>query len=293
MGSHDNELYPTVLMFPALVVFGVFLILPVLAAFVLGFTDWNIDWLTSPQFNGISNFVYIFSDEYFLLALKNTFIFAVITVLFKIVFGLILAIGLNFQSKGSNFLRTLFYLPAVMSMVVIGIIFSSIFRMEGLFNHFLTFINLPTFQKDWLGNPHTALYTTIIADIWRWSGFNMAIFLAGLQSIPKDYYESARIDGASSLRQIISITIPLLLPSFIVNITFNMIGGLKVFEQVFVITGGGPGYSSQVLSTYIYNTFSKGLLGRSTAMGLILFFIVYLASMVLNFAFKKKEGIYD
>ncbi len=289
MDSKVKSLYPNYLTIPAVLVFGVFFVLPTLAAFVLGFTDWNLDRLLNPKFNGIDNFVNIFSDEYFILSIKNTLIFAVLTATLKVAFGLVLALALNRRMYSRDLLRTVFYLPAVLSMVVVGIIFSSIFRMEGMFNHILGFFGLTELQIDWIGGANTALYTTIVAEIWRWSGFNMAVFLAGLQAISSDYYEAARIDGASSFKQFTKVTMPLLMPAFTVNFTFNTIGGLKVFDQVFVITAGGPGYASQVFSTYIYSAFSQGLLGRSTAMGLILFIGVYIISTTLNYLLKKKE----
>ena len=289
MKSKVKNLYPNSLTIPAVVIFGVFFALPVVASFVFAFTDWNIDRILKPQFNGFENFLNIFSDEYFILSVKNTLIFAALTATLKVAFGLILALAVNKNLYSRNILRTIFYMPAVLSMVVVGIIFSSIFRMEGMLNHVLEFLGLVQYQQDWIGGVHTALYTTIIAEIWRWSGFNMAVFLAGLQAIPSDYYEAAKIDGASSFKQFLHVTVPLLMPAFTVNFTFNTIGGLKVFEQVFVITAGGPGYSSQVFSTYIYNTFSQGLLGRSTAMGLVLFIGVYFVSSTLNNILKKKE----
>lgn len=289
MNAKVKNLYPNTLTIPAMVIFIIFFAVPAVAAFVLGFTDWNIDRILAPKFNGLDNFVNIFTDEYFVLSIKNTLIFAVLTATLKVAFGLVLALALNRKLYSKNILRTLFYMPAVLSMVVIGIIFSSIFRMEGMLNNVLGFLGLARFQQDWIGGSHTALYTTIIAEIWRWSGFNMAVFLAGLQGISSDYYEAATIDGASSFQQFKNITLPLLLPAFTVNFTFNTIGGLKVFEQVFVITAGGPGYSSQVFSTYIFNAFSQGLLGRSTAMGLVLFIGVYVISTTLNHLFKKKE----
>lgn len=285
----QQTLYPGYLAVPALLIFSFFFILPVLFSALMSFTDWNINRFYTPKFIGLENFTYIFKDPKFRLSSVNTAVFAVATAFLKTVVGLGLALALNRQLKSRNLLRTLFYLPAVLSMVVVGIMMKSIFRMDGLFNQFLSLIGLGAWQMDWIANRKTAMIIVIIAEVWRWAGFNMAIFLAGLQSIPSDYYEAARIDGASSFQQLRKITLPLLISSFTVNIVFNTIGGLKVFEQVFVITGGGPGFQTQVLSTYIFNSYSSGLLGRSTAMSILLFVVVYLVATLVNRLLSKKE----
>ena len=281
--------YQKSLVIPAVLIFSFFFVLPVLASFVLAFTDWNLSRFTTPVWNGLDNFLYIFTDRKFGLSVKNTFIFAIFTASLKTLLGLFVALAVNRPLKTRNLLRTVYYMPAVLSMVVVGIMFDAIFRFDGMFNQFLGTLGLESLQQDWVGGYKTALPVVILADVWRWTGFNMAVFLAGLQSIPNDYYEAARIDGASSWQQFRRITVALLMPAFTVNIVFNTIGGLKVFEQVFVITGGGPGFASQVFSTYIYSAFSQGLLGRSTAMSLILFITVFTLSTLMNTILKKKE----
>lgn len=289
MDRKMKSLYPGYLLIPAAVIFACFFVVPVLASFVLAFTDWNLSRLFAPKFNGIENYQYMFKDRNFFLSVRNTMTFAVSTATLKTLIGLVLAIALNRSLKTRDFLRTIYYMPAVLSMVVIGIIFEAVFRFDGILNQLLALAGLTGLQQDWVGGYKTALAVTICADIWRWAGFNMAVFLAGLQGISEDYYEAARIDGASPWQQFRRITVPMLLPAFTVNIIFNTIGGLKVFEQVFVITGGGPGFASQVLSTYIYSAFSQGLLGRSTAMGLVLFLFVYVTSTIVNGILKRKE----
>jgi len=281
--------YPNQFVYPALFIYSVFFLTPVVAALILGFTDWNIERLFNPKFIGIDNFIYLVLDEYFMLALKNTFIFALITTSLKVLIGLVLALGVTNELKSRNFLRMVFYMPAVLSMVIIGVIFQAILKMDGILNHILLSLGLDNLVMDWLGNPKTALYCAVSAEIWKWSGFTMAIFIAGIQSISREYYEAAKIDGASSRQSFFTITLPLLQPAFNIAIVMNVIGGLKVFEQVYVLTAGGPGFSSQVLGTYIFTAFSEGRLGRSTAMGLILFFIVYIISGSINLRNKKRE----
>ena len=290
MEKRKNKFYPNYFTFPAIIIFSIFFALPIIAGFVLSFTDWNMKRLYEPHFNGLKNFIYLFQDEYFLLALKNTFIFAIITTVLIVVLGLLLALVLNNAVKGKSFFRTLFYLPAVLSFIVIGIMFTSVFKMNnGVFNQFLTMLGLEGLVNDWLGNKTTAMGCIIFVQVWKWSGFAMAIFLAGLQGISKDYYEAALIDGANKWQQFKSITFPLLAPAFTVVVTMNTIGDFKVFEQVYVMTGGGPGNATQVLSTYIYKAFSKGTLGRSTAMGLVLFLMIAVISEIINRMLRKRE----
>jgi len=285
-----KKFYPNYFTFPAIAIFTVFFALPVIAGFILSFTDWNINRLFQPKFNGLDNFIYLLQDDYFRLALSNTCKFAIITTIFIVLFGLLLAMLLNRFVFGRSFFRTLFYLPAVLSLIVVGIIFTSVLKMNGgVLNQLLTAVGLDSLTKDWLGNPQTALNCVMFVQIWKWSGFAMAIFLAGLQGIPDDYYEAAEIDGANRLQKFRAITFPLLAPAFTVVVTMNTIGGFKVFEQVYVMTGGGPGNATQVLSTYVYREFSKGTLGRSTAMGFILFLLISIIAVVINKLLTSRE----
>lgn len=283
------QFYPAYFTVPALLIFGVFFGLPVIMGFVLSFTDWNINRLFDPKFNGLDNFAYLFQDEYFLLSIKNTLYFSLFTCIGILLVGFFLALILVQKLYAKTFFRTLFYMPAVLSLIVVGIMFSSVFRMDGVLNQMLTFIGLQSWTRDWLGDPVTAMPCIIFVQIWKWSGFSMAIFIAGMQGISREYYEAATIDGASFWQQVRRITLPLLSSAFTVVITMNVIGALKVFEQVYVMTGGGPGYATQVLGTYIYNSFSKGLLGRSTAMGLVLFVLVAIISLIINTVLRKRE----
>lgn len=290
MNKKSNQLYPNYFTFPAIALFGIFFVFPVLATFFFSFTDWNINRLFEPRFNGLDNFVYLLDDPYFKLALKNTFTFGIITTLLIVVIGLVLALLLNQTLKGEKFLRTIFYLPAVLSLIVIGIIFKAVYKMNGgILNQLLDLLGLSCLKKDWLGNPDTALAAVIFVQVWKWSGYAMTIFLAGLQGIGKEYYEAAIIDGANKWQCFKNITFPLLATAFTVVVTMNAIGGFKVFEQVYVLTNGGPGNATQVLGTYIYKEFAKGSLGRSSAMGLILFILIACMSLILNNLLRRRE----
>lgn len=287
---NKKKFYPNYFTYPAVILFIIFYCIPILAGFILSFTNWHIKRLYTPEFIGIKNFIKLFKDPYFILALKNTVLFAVLTTIGIVILGLLLALILNSAVKAKAFFRTIFYLPAVLSLIVIGIMFKAVFKMDGgILNQILTSLGLAALTNDWLGDPDTAMYCVIFVQIWKWSGFAMAIYLAGLQGISEDFYEAATMDGASAWQKFKAITVPLLAPAFTVVITMNTIGGFKVFEQVYVMTSGGPGYATQVLNTYIYNEFSKGSLGRSSAMSLVLFALISVIAVIVNKFLKNRE----
>lgn len=287
---NQKKFYPNYFTFPAIILFVIFYCFPIVSSFVMSFTNWNIKRIDSPKFVGMKNFVRLFQDDYFILALKNTFLFAVATTVGIVILGLLLALLLNSAVKGKAFFRTTFYLPAVLSLIVIGIMFKAVFKLDGgILNQILSAVGLSGLAHDWLGDSKTAMWAIVFVQIWKWSGFAMAIYLAGLQGIPKDYYEAATIDGANVWQRFRNITLPLLAPAFTVVITMNTIGGFKVFEQVYVMTNGGPGNATQVLNTYIYKEFSKGTLGRSSAMSLILFAVIAVIAVIVNKALTKRE----
>ncbi|MDO4272890.1 MAG: sugar ABC transporter permease [Eubacteriales bacterium] len=287
---NQKKFYPNYFTYPAIIAFFIFYCIPIGASFVMSFSNWNIKRIDSPKFVGLKNFARLFQDDYFLLALKNTVLFAVVTMVGIVVLGLLLALLLNSAVKGKAFFRTVFYLPAVLSLIVVGIMFKAVFKLDGgILNQILTAIGLSGLVHDWLGDGQSAMWCIIFVQIWKWSGFAMAIYLAGLQGISSDYYEAATIDGATKWQQFKNITLPLLAPAFTVVITMNTIGGFKVFEQVYVMTNGGPGNATQVLNTYIYKEFSKGSLGRSSAMSLLLFLMIAVIAVVVNKGLTKRE----
>jgi len=288
MSKKTSSLYSYTLTYPALLLYSIFFALPVAAGIVMAFTDWQSSQILEPSFNGLDNFRAIFNDERFIKSLTNTLLFASVTMILKVVFGLPLALALVKPLKTRGFLRTMFFFPAVLSAVVIGIMFSSLFQMDSVVDQFLQFFGIHM-EVNWLGQGDTAMAVVMLTDVWQWTGLTMIIFLAGLQGISDDYYEAARIDGASAYHQFRHITLPLLISSFTIVFTLSLIGGLKVFANVYVLTNGGPGFSTQVLSTYIYQAFGSGLLGLSSAMGLVLTVLVTILTLALNGYLRRKE----
>ncbi|AEI43383.1 carbohydrate ABC transporter permease [Paenibacillus mucilaginosus] len=286
--SITKRLYSYYLLLPALLIYVVFYVLPTLIGLFYSFTDWRLDSETI-EFNGLYNFERIFTDETLLLAIKNTIIFAVVTVIGKNVLAILLAVALNMNLKTRNALRAIFYAPSIVSVLVISLLFTPMLRSEGLLNGILDAVGLDFLMMSWLTDPSIIMLTISGLSIWQYTGFQMAIYLAGLQSISKDYYEAARIDGAGSWSSFVHITLPLLWPAININVMLTLIGGLKVFSEVFVLTGGGPGNASQVIGTIILRAFGEGNWGLGTAVNTLLFIAVTLISIPLLLYMRRKE----
>lgn len=287
--KRKNSIYPLWATAPALIVYTVFAVIPILISLVFSFTDWNMERLYTPEFAGLKNYIGLMEDPVFLKSIANTFIFALCTTVLKTVVGFLLALALVRKVAARGVLRTIYYAPCVMSITVVGVLFKSILANTGLLNNALSFLGLDFLARDWLAKYGTAMGSVIFVETWMWAGFNMFIFLSGLQAIPSDYYESATLDGANGWEKFRYVTLPLIVPSLTVVMTLSIAGGLKVFDIIYVITNGGPGFDTQVLSTYTYQSFSLGFLGESTAGSVILAVIVTIISFVMNRYFTQRE----
>ncbi len=260
---------------PAILIYVVFLLIPVLGGLGLSFVKILGFNFQGARFAGLSNYLSVFQQENMLLSVKNSFIFAIITTVCKVTFGLMLALALNKTIRLTKVLRTIFFFPAVINSVAVGIIFQSLMHpSRGLINVFLKSIGLDALALNWLMDPKIAIFSVCIIEIWKWSGYTMVIFLSGLQAISGDYYESAQLDGATGWKKFRYITFPLLLPTFNNALIINIIGGLKVFDLVQTTTGGGPGFATEVFSTAIYKCFGSGRLGEGSAVGIILSIVI-------------------
>jgi raffinose/stachyose/melibiose transport system permease protein len=271
--------YPFYFMVPALILYVVFFIVPSLSGIAYAFTDWN-SYSDQVNFVGLQNFRTIFSpDENYLRFISNTFAFTVLTIILKTVFGLGLALLLNEGVRRFvNLYRVMIFLPAVLPMIVIALLFRSILNpATGILNGFLRDVHLDSLALPWLVDPHIALYSVVGVDTWKGIGYIMVILLAGLQTIPKEYYEAAKVDGANAWALIRHITLPLLMPAIVVVTVLNVLYGLRVFDIVYALTNGGPGYATDVLSTSIFNAFSDGRYGLGTAVSSLLFVILLVA----------------
>ena len=257
----------------------VFFILPSVVGIGYSFTDWNT-YSDEVSYVGLDNFKRIFSaDENYLDYIYNTLVFTALTVILKTVLGLALAILLNEGVRRFvNLYRVIIYLPAVLPTLVVGLMFRSILNpATGALNTFLRSIGLDVVAWSWLVDTRIALYSVIGVDTWKGVGYITVILLAGLQTIPKDYYEAAEIDGAGFWARLHYVTIPMLMPALAVVTVLNVLYGLRVFDIVYALTNGGPGYATEVLATDIFKAFSQGQYGLGTAVSTVMFVVLLVA----------------
>jgi len=277
----NNKAYPTWFAGGALLLYGVFVLVPAVLGLGFSFTDWSA-YSTDIHWVGLDNFAAIFDpNSNYLSSIQNTVLFTVATIALKTVIALGLAILLTSGVKKLSYLfRALIFLPAVLPILIVGVIFQSVLNPDtGLLNSTLRLIGLGGLAQQWLTDVSIALWSVIGVDTWRGVGYIMVILIAGLQSIPRDYYEAASIDGASGRQTFWHITLPLLMPVLLVTTVLNLLYGLRVFDMVFVLTNGGPGFATQTVYTTIFQDFSLGRYGTATALS-SLFFVVML---VLSF----------
>lgn len=265
---------------PALVIYSFVLVVPTLRGSVYAFTDWNglvPDW----QFVGFANFQGIFENPGSVRALTVTLIIAFSITVFQNLVGLFLALGVHSHIKSRYVLRVFLFAPAVLTPVVTAYLWKFIYSPNGPLDQLLEFFGLGAFQQSWLGDPTWALISVINIIIWQFAGFSMVIFLAGLEGIPQEVSEAAAVDGAGYWRRTWSVTLPLLGPALTINLMLSLIAGFKLFDQVWVMTGGGPAGSTHTLSTLIYrNAFQYGDFGPSIALALILLVLVATVSII-------------
>lgn len=281
-GKYYNYLWVV----PGVIIYLVLFIIPVLQGIYYSFTYWSV---FDARFAGLDNYINIITNPSINIAIKNTFIFTILTSFFKVVFGLCLAILLNRKIKRSNFIRSIYFMPAIISNVAVGLIFSAVLHPTGILNSFLKAIGFGFLAKSWLTDASIVIYSVSAIEIWKWTGFTMVILLAGLQTIPKEFYEAAEVDGATAWDKFKHITLPLLMPSFNNALIINIVGGLKVFDMVYSMTGGGPGNASEVLNTYVFKAFGHGFYGEASAASVILGVLVVTISLITLKPLRAKE----
>lgn len=266
---------PYAFVIPALVVYGLVVLYPSLAGGVYAFTDWT-GRRVAPTFVGLQNVVELFTAPSARSALRNTLLIAASTTVVQTVFGLALALALHSSLRSRHLLRTLFFAPALLPPVIIGFLWQYILTPSGPLNEALASLGLTGLQQNWLGDPSIALASVIAVIIWQNAGLTMVIYLAGLQGVPAELLEAAAIDGANGWQRLRRVTIPLLLPATTIAMSLTLIGSLKLFDQVYVMTGGGPGYATETLSVVMYKeAFVSGRYGYAAAIALVLTMIVF------------------
>lgn len=273
---------------PVLVLLTLFLGIPAIRAFYLSFTVY--DGIGEPEFRGLKNYAYLLRDQEFYEALAHNFV-ALLFVPVRVLLSLFVAYTLFIRIPAWKWLRTIFFLPSILSAVIVGSLFVYILSYEGLFNASLRFLGLGVLVHDWLGDPNTALLTVLMVTLWSGFGGGMLIFLAGLAAVPTDYYEAAELDGASWLSKFIHITIPSLRFMIEYQLVLGIIGTFTgMFGIIYVMTSGGPGTSTSVVDYVIYQqVFSAHNVGYASAIGMVLLAIV-LGLSVLQIKLMSRGG---
>lgn len=281
--------YPYSLVIPAFLVYAILYVIPAASGFLLSFFNIKTFKISSFTFAGFENYATVLRNPYFSVAIKNTLLFAIFTTLGKLGLGMSLALLVNNRFRGVNYMRTVFFLPAVLNNVAVGLVFRSMMHPLGLINRTLIGIGLETITQNWLTNPKIAIFSCAFVEIWKWTGYTMVILLAGLQAIDSTYYEAAELDGANRRQKFYFITLPLIMPSFNNAVVISIVGGLKVFDIVQSLTNGGPGNATSVFGTLIYSSFSSGNYGRGCAASMILTIFVLLIALPTNRFLSGKE----
>ena len=263
----------------------VFMLIPMLISFSWSFTDYN--GLQPPHFIGLKNYLDLFKDEIFLHALKNTSIFVLLGMGIGPSLGLLAASLLNQTKIMQAFFRTTFFMPVMTSLVVVSTIWITLYNHNGIFNTILSSIGLQ--PVNWLSDPHWALISIVIASVWQGFGFETVVFLAALQNIPQELYEAARIDGAGPWTLLLHITLPSLRPVILFVYIYGIIGSYQVYDQIFVMTQGGPVNSTISLVYYLVKKFQNLDLGYASSIAYILFVILVIFSYLQNRFFSEHE----
>jgi raffinose/stachyose/melibiose transport system permease protein len=266
---------------PAFLFYMIFLALPILFTLMLSVCKWSGYNFSQIKFNGIDNYIAVFSDGVFLRALWNTFIFVIARIVFLNLFGMAGALVIDSKAPGKNILKTLIFIPCLLSSVIIGVMWSRMFDAFGILNVLLQRFELIELPIMWLSDKRLALVTIIVASIWQWTGFNVLMYYAGLQTIPREFYEAATIDGATYWQATYHITIPQLKPIVTISVLWNLIGGFKVYDVVAIMTGGGPNHATEVLATYLYrDAFEVNKMGTASVVAIVIVVLCIIASVL-------------
>lgn len=276
-----RRLTPYLYVLPILVISGCFIYYCIGFSLFASFTDWD-GIGAEMNFIGVENFVELFQDQTFWTATRNNLVFLVATVTVQAGVGLLLAVVLKEKLPGSNFFKAAFFLPIAMTPVIIAAIFRILLDANfGSLNTTLNDLGLGFMAQAWLGDPQWALVSVIVVNIFQWMGFSMVIYFSGLMSIPDELYEAAKLDGANFWQTLFRVTIPSLRPTTNVLIILGIVGSLKTFDIVMLLTGGGPGRSTEFLNTFLYKTgFEQFNGGYSAAIGVMILILAVALSVV-------------
>lgn len=276
---------------PTILLFTVLIFVPILQVFYHSFYNW--DGLNEGVFIGIKNYTRLFDDSVFAISTKNSIIFAAIITFFQMFLATTFAIAVsNKKTKGRKFFRVAYFIPVVLSVTVVCQLWLSIYNADtGLLNLFLQKIGID-YQQNWLADRNKAIYAIAVVNAWQWMGYQFALIVAGIKSISNDYYEAAQIDGASTLKAHMKITIPLLSETYKFCLVISLTGGIKAFTEMFIMSSGGPGNSTYTLTYMMYSAaFRSGEFGYGLAAASVLVLECLMVIIVVNMLFRDRDAV--
>ncbi len=285
MTPTSKKIYSYGFLLPAGIIYFVFFLLPTLLSFFFSLTRWTLtDW----KFIGFENFITFFSESSLNIGFKNTLIYAASTSGLKVIFGLLLGTFLCSDIRARGYLRSVVFFPTLLSTIAVGVVFSSFLNPTyGIINMGLKMLGSD--GPNWLGDPRIALLSVAFTDVWKGVGMATVIYIAGIMSIPQQYYEALSMDGGNSWNKFFNIILPLSRPAMNSVIILSFIGGLRSFDMVWAMTRGGPGFSTDLIASIIYKQYQGGFYGLSTAGNVILFIGVSLLAVPLYTLLNRSE----
>ncbi len=276
---------------PALIIFTAIIIFPIFMSGYYSTLKW--DGIGKSTFIGLDNYITLFTnhEDGFIESIKNSVILAFLSVFIQLPIALVLALVLSNKVKGEGFYRSVYFIPVIVSTVVIGQLWMKIYHPSyGLLNTFLRSIGLDSLAKEWIGSTDTALGAAFVPIVWQYIGYHMLLMYAAIKSIPTELMEAAKIDGASAVQTAFRVTIPLIKPILEVCVTFAIIGSLKTFDLIYVLTGGGPVHATEVPSTLMFNTiFHKYQYGYGSSMAIFIIGECLLLTVIIQKLFRMEK----
>jgi raffinose/stachyose/melibiose transport system permease protein len=284
-GNVGKRYYPYWFYLPAAVIYAVLFLLPTFASFFFSFTRWTLtDW----QFIGLDNFKLFFHEPQLSSGLTHSVIYAVITTGLKAIVSLLLAVLLTSRIIGRGFLRSVVFFPVLVSTIGVGITFTVLMHpTQGLINQSLAAVGIH--GPGWLTDPRYALLSVSLVDVWKGVGLATVIYIAGIVSIPQEYFEAAAVDGAGAWARFRYVIVPLTRPATVTVVILSLIYGLRSFDLIWVMTHGGPGFTSDVIASVIYKQYQAGFYGLSTAGNVVLFLLVTAIVGPLSWYLNRRE----
>lgn len=284
---NKKKIYTLWFLLPSTVIFGIFFLIPLMTSLFYSLTVWDFKSYT---FVGLDNFKMFFSERSLNSSVAHTLIYAFMTCGLKVILAFFIAVFLTGKIRTKDFLRSVVFFPNLVSTIAVGITFAALMHpTKGLINTCISALGLG--RVDFLGNTDLALYSVIFTDVWKGVGVATVIYIAGIKAIDKTYYEAAEIDGAGGWQRLKYITIPLVRPAMNSVIILSLIGGLRSFDLIWAMTGGGPGFATDVLASVVYKQYAAGFYGLSTAGNVIMFVLIALIAYPLQrFLLKREES---